>query len=82
MKASHERWSADLCKTCPAPEILQANACDFLRLRGRVIRPIGAALQRRVQVAAYCEKVDRAVAEPMIGCGECHPLPPEFFLQR
>ena len=82
LKAAQERWIPDLCRTCPVPEILQANACEFLQLRGRVVRPIGAALQRRVQVSAYCEKVERSVTEPMIGCGECHPLPPEFIVGR
>jgi hypothetical protein len=82
LKAAQERWTPDLCRTCPVPGIMQANACEFLQLRGRVARPIGAALQRRVQVSAYCEKVDRSVQEPKVGCGECHPLPPEFIVGR
>ena len=82
LKAAQERWTPDLCRSCPVPGILQANACEFLQLRGHVGRPIGAALQRRVQVSAYCEKVDRSVQEPKIGCGECHPLPPEFIVGR
>jgi hypothetical protein len=82
LKAAQERWTPDLCRTCPVPEIVQANACEYLQLRGRVVRPIGAALQRRVQVSAHCEKVERKVGEPMIGCGECHPLPPEFIVGR
>ena len=78
LQAAGQRWSADLCRTCSVPVILQANACEFLQLRGAVIRPFSAFLQRRVQVSAYCEKVNRLVTEPQIGCGECHPLPPEF----
>jgi hypothetical protein len=29
-------------------------------------------------VKAYCTKTLRDVAEPRIGCGECHLLPPIF----
>jgi hypothetical protein len=75
-------WTSELCKTCPVPEITRANACEFLRLNARVIRPVTAAFQRRVQVTAYCEKVERAVAQPEIGCGECHPLPPVFEVKK
>ncbi len=82
LKASGERWSRDLCATCPIPGILQANACEFLQLHAHVSRSVGALFQRRVQVSAYCEKVHRDVAEPQIGCGECHPLPPEFSVGK
>ena len=77
-----EKWSADLCKTCPVPGVLQANACEFLQLHGSVSRPFSALFQRRVQITAFCEKVHRSVAEPHIGCGECHPLPPEFVVKN
>jgi hypothetical protein len=82
LKAAGQHWSAELCGTCPVPAIQQANACEFVRLRGSVERPVGALFQRRVQVTAFCEKVRRPVAEPEIGCGECHPLPPGFFVQK
>jgi hypothetical protein len=78
LKASAQVWSADLCRTCPVPALLQANACEFLQYRGTVIRPVSALFQRRVQVNAHCQKTGRQVSEPQIGCGECHPLPPIF----
>jgi hypothetical protein len=78
LKASGENWTPDLCKTCPAPGISRANACEFLRLRGTVGRPLSAAFQRRVQLVTFCEKTNLDVKEPHIGCGECHPLPPIF----
>lgn len=78
LKASGQRWSRDLCKTCPVPGVLQANACEYLQLRATVSRPVDVLFQRRVRIEAYCEKVQRAVSEPHIGCGECHPLPAEF----
>jgi hypothetical protein len=80
LKAAGQRWSADLCKTCPVPAIARANACQFLKLRAVTTRPLSAMFQRRVQVTAYCEKVRRDVAEPHIGCGECHALPFKFEL--
>ena len=78
LKASGENWTSDLCKTCPVPAVSRANACEFLRLRGSVGRPLSAAFRRRVQVVAFCEKTNQNVNEPHIGCGECHPLPPIF----
>ncbi len=81
LQASGERWTADLCRTCPVPMIQQANACEFLKLHGTVVRPISSLLQRRVQVSAYCEKAQRSVSEPEVGCGECHPLPPGFMVK-
>jgi hypothetical protein len=81
LQASSERWSRDLCATCPVPAIQQANACEFMKLHGTVRRPILALLQRRVQVSTFCEKVRSPVAEPQIGCGECHPLPSGFVVR-
>ena len=81
LQTANERWSRDLCSTCPVPDLLRANACEFLQLRGAVTRPVAAAFQRRVQISAYCEKVKRRVPEPQIGCGECHPLPAEFVVK-
>lgn len=71
-------WRRELCKTCPVPGIVRANACQNMRLTGRVTRNLATLFQRRVQVTAFCEKTSRSVAEPHVGCGECHPLPPVF----
>ncbi len=70
-----QRWTPDLCRTCPVPAIRRANACEHMRLSGRVARPPQALFRRRVRVSAWCEKTRRAVPEPEIGCGDCHPLP-------
>jgi hypothetical protein len=67
-----EPWQPDLCKGCPVPGILRANACPHLVLEGRVERRL-LGLSRRVAVAAVCSKHLVAVAEPHIGCGQCHP---------
>lgn len=75
LRSSGETWTRDLCKTCPVPSIARANSCEFMKLHATIKRPFEALFQRRVQVTAYCEKVQRNVAEPHVGCGECHTLP-------
>ena len=75
LKAQGERWTRDLCATCPLPEITRANSCQHMKVKTRIIRPITAMFQRRVQVNAFCEKTHRNVPEPQVGCGECHALP-------
>lgn len=74
------QWTPNLCKNCPVPGILRANACQHMTLEAQV-QPSLFGLVRRVQVRAWCEKSHSAVAEPHIGCGQCHPLPPEFNLR-
>ena len=82
LKASSQQWTPDLCKTCPVPGIGLANACEFLQLRAGVARPLAAALQRRTQVTAFCERTKRAVVEPQVGCGECHAVPFNFQVKE
>ncbi|MCC6261112.1 MAG: hypothetical protein IT311_09630 [Anaerolineales bacterium] len=82
LKAQGQAWSRDLCATCPVPSILQANSCPHLKLRTKIARPLAAVFQRRVQVSAYCEKAEQTVAEPQIGCGQCHALPFKFVIKE
>ncbi len=77
-----QRWTPELCKTCPVPGIVRANACESMRLNARVTRSIWDFFQHRVQVTAFCEKTLRQVDQPEIGCGECHPLPPIFEVKK
>jgi hypothetical protein len=70
-------WKPDLCRTCPVPDILLANACTFMELKPRLARPF-PFIKQQVEVSAYCTKTRRDVAVPEVGCGECHPLPPVF----
>ena len=77
--ASHQlSWKPALCASCPVPEILMANACSNLILQPRMARPFPFTKQQ-VQVQSYCTKTLRTGFDPHIGCGECHPLPPEFL---
>ncbi len=66
-----EAWRPELCKTCPVPGILRANACPHLVLEGRVERRF-LGLSRRVEVKAVCSKYLVEVPEPHVGCGHCH----------
>ncbi len=78
-----ESWTPDLCRTCPVPRILLANACPHLTFAGRVERGLlGLGLNRKMTVTAVCDKISGPVAEPAIGCGHCHDGSPalEFTL--
>jgi len=82
LKLQGQVWTPDLCKTCPVPEIARANSCQHMRLDAVVARPIFALFSRRVQITAFCEKSNRHVAEPHVGCGECHSLPFTFEVKE
>jgi hypothetical protein len=69
------RWATDLCGRCRVPNIQRANACPNLVLQARV-RPGWLGLGRGIDINASCVKSGGAVAEPEIGCGVCHALPP------
>jgi len=75
-------WTRELCRTCPVPSILRANACEFMQLQLEVIRPLAAAFQRRVKVTASCIKTERSGFNAHIGCGECHPVPAVFEVKK
>jgi hypothetical protein len=70
-------WKADLCKTCPMPEIFMANACQNLDFIPSLHRPF-PFIQERVKVLAVCRKKGLSGFDPHIGCGNCHPLPDIF----
>jgi hypothetical protein len=71
------QWTPDLCKTCPVPAILRANACPNLLLRGKVEKTM-LGLKKRMKITAFCNLSQKFVSEPEIGCGQCHPLPEIF----
>ncbi len=70
-------WTPDLCQKCPVPGILRANACEHMVLDARVRRSM-LGLIKRVEVTAFCNFSQQPVAEPQVGCGQCHPLPSAF----
>jgi hypothetical protein len=75
---SSSAWSPDLCKYCPVPAILLANACPNMVLRAAVNKGI-LGLGRSIKISAYCTLVEKNVEHPEIGCGKCHPLPEVFI---
>lgn len=75
---SNQNWSPKICKSCPVPNILQANACQHMQLTVVIKKDFGFI--KRMNVSAYCEKSKTKVKEPHVGCGQCHPLP-DIFLE-
>lgn len=71
------RWKPELCKTCPVPDILRANACQHMILTPRLARSL-PLLRQIVRVNAFCRKSGNAGFDPHVGCGQCHPLPEVF----
>lgn len=67
------RWQPYLCKKCPIPEILQANACEHMQFHPRLFRPF-LIMRPQVEITVTCNKCQCDVEEPRIGCGQCHPM--------
>ncbi len=65
------KWTPGLCRDCPMPRILRANACRHLVLDGRVVKTWGG-LGRKMIITASCTKTLADVARPEVGCGHCH----------
>lgn len=70
-------WSPVLCKTCPVPGITRANACPNMVLHAEVGR-VFLFFGKQIKVKAVCRLDHAPIKEPHVGCGRCHPLPPEF----
>ncbi|MDF1500698.1 MAG: hypothetical protein P1P76_09530 [Anaerolineales bacterium] len=70
-------YAPDLCAKCAVPGIVRANACPNLVLEARVRKGF-LGLMRGVDVSAYCTRTMQNVAEPQIGCGQCHKEFPTF----
>ncbi|MGB8649009.1 MAG: hypothetical protein WCF84_27480 [Anaerolineae bacterium] len=66
-------WSASLCQTCPAPEILAANASPNLRLRGSVGKGF-LGLTKKVQVEAFCVEHGIEIKDAKGGCPQCQSV--------
>lgn len=68
-----ERWTSDLCATCPVPDIRRANACPNMTLHARIGRRGLRFWERpRVLITATCSEVQGPVKDPYVGCGQCH----------
>ena len=82
LKEFSQKWQPSLCKTCPVPSIMRANACEFMSMTPKITRTAIALFQPRVQVNSFCNKTKRIVTEPHIGCGECHPVIPNIEVKK
>jgi len=76
--APPHNWTRDLCKHCPVPEIQRANSCSDMVLTGSVERQL-FGLRKKVIIRAFCQKTNKPVTDPHIGCGKCHNLPDVFL---
>ena len=74
-------WTPSLCRACPVPSILRANACPNMVLEGKVVRAL-FGLRTRVQVTAACSRHLVEIAHPHVGCGHCHEQGPGPDLLR
>ena len=74
-------WTADLCKACPVPGILQANSCPNMTLSASIKRKL-PGLKRKVIITAYCSRSQGIVKDPHVGCGLCHDLPDAFIEEQ
>lgn len=70
-------WKPALCTACPVPAISRANACEYMVLRPKLVRPFPFT-QQQVRVTTFCQKSQRQGFDPFTGCGECHLLPSIF----
>lgn len=64
-------WTPDLCSRCAVPRIVLANACPHMVLEARAKTGI-LGIGKGVEVSAHCTRSLQDVAEPEIGCGQCH----------
>jgi len=72
------QWQRSLCKDCPVPDILRANACPHMVISGSINKRF-LLLGTSVKVHAYCLKSKDIVKNPKTGCGQCHEELTEIF---
>ena len=77
--AQARAWTPSVCFRCPVPAIQLVNACPHLTLAGRV-HPGWFGLRPSMRLNAKCDLTSGPVAEPAIGCGQCHLHTAEFRL--
>jgi len=71
------QWKPRDCSNCPVPEILWANASEYLELRA-VVRTGFLGFDRHVEVMASCSKHHTIIQDPYTGCQECAKERPGF----
>jgi len=79
LDSTNLRWLPYLCEKCPIPDIILANACEYIEFHPRLVKPL-IFMKPQVRISTYCIKSNSPVEEPRIGCGQCHPLTNVFVL--
>ncbi len=64
------RWKPSDCSHCLIPDILWANASEYLALHAEIKLGV-LGIGRRIAVTAWCTKHDREIADPYVGCTLC-----------
>ncbi len=77
--AGARAWRPSDCSRCPVPDILRANASEYLELYAE-IRPGVLGIGRHVDVVAWCRKHDHEIEDPYVGCRDCAAERPGFSL--
>lgn len=65
-------WRPKDCSRCPVPDILRANASEYLELKAQVNTGILGIIGVRVEVEAFCRKHNIRIQDPYVGCRECN----------
>ena len=79
LKDADLEWETYLCKKCPIPGIIQANACENMRFKPQLRSPF-LLMKPQVEISTFCVKCECDVEQPQIGCGQCHPLLDSFVV--
>ena len=64
-------WKPGDCSRCPVPDILNANASQYLELT-LTVKPKLLGLGRQLEVAASCLKHQITVEDAFVGCPKCN----------
>ncbi|HUN23202.1 MAG TPA: hypothetical protein PK299_08745 [Anaerolineales bacterium] len=64
-------WQVSLCAKCPVPRLQLANACKHMVIHGQIKRGF-LGINKQMSIHCTCLKSLKDVAEPEIGCGQCH----------
>jgi hypothetical protein len=65
------QWKPGDCARCPVPDMLNANASQYLELK-LTIKPRLLGLGRQVEVAASCLKHQITIEDAYVGCPKCN----------
>lgn len=73
------QWQPADCHRCPVPDILRSNSDENMRLDLR-IRSGFLGIGRAVLISAHCEKHNRLIDDPHVGCPVCNAEKPGVSL--